>query len=167
MDLATGEERFAFPLFRGHDEEFHFDRDGARLAAGSHKGGITVWDLATGKATLKFPKREHTNSGVDFSPDGRTIAVIESYEEVVLRDSRSGEELLRLEDHLLVAPRRAPPAPVRSPASSRTSYRHGTLARREEARLAMVMPPHLTGPSSEGVTLMENVIVLRIGKSAS
>src|SRR5262249_33601862 len=72
-DLAAGKEGNPFPPAKGRQVNESFSPDGARLAIAGFDRKITVYDLASGKATKTIP----TDGPVwhfGFSPDGKQIA---------------------------------------------------------------------------------------------
>ncbi len=48
--------------------------DGQRLAAGEAKGGVNVWDIASGKIVERYAGHQKLVSGISASPDGKHIA---------------------------------------------------------------------------------------------
>ena len=71
-----------------------FSPDGATLAAGSL--GIKLWDVA---ARTEVDNFERGRFIVAFSPEGKTLAYREGYNEITLRDAVTWDELTRLEGH--------------------------------------------------------------------
>ncbi|MFO0807645.1 MAG: hypothetical protein U0746_03395 [Gemmataceae bacterium] len=71
-EVATFPSRGSFPF-----SEFAFAADGQRLAATDYRGGVQVWDVATGMAVVE----KSFGDGVRlwhlaFAPDGRRLAVL-------------------------------------------------------------------------------------------
>jgi RNA polymerase sigma factor (sigma-70 family) len=66
------------PVFKaaGHFRAVAFSPDGKRLAAGGlgDDRAVRVWDLATGKETVKLPGHVSQVKGLAFSPDGKLLA---------------------------------------------------------------------------------------------
>jgi WD40 repeat protein len=83
----------------GRQTPLAFSPDGATLATG-HAGGITLWDVATGRARSTLGS---TGAGVAaFSPDGRWLAAARSGRAgssivVTVRDVATGHERARLD----------------------------------------------------------------------
>jgi WD40 repeat protein len=79
-----------------------FSPDGNRLATGSDDQSSALWNLATagGRPPLlaRFPKAGRYGAGIDFSPDGRILAV-PSMEVVQLWSATSFRELATLRGH--------------------------------------------------------------------
>jgi WD40 repeat protein len=48
--------------------------DGQRLALGDARGGVTLWDLATGKLLVRYAGQSKVIPGMAVSPDGKRIA---------------------------------------------------------------------------------------------
>ena len=70
-DATTGGQLYCLPDARGAAA---FSADGKLIATGNGNGGITLWDLATGKRTREFGKADRIVDRLAFSPDGRHIA---------------------------------------------------------------------------------------------
>lgn len=77
--------------------------DGASVATVDGVGAISLWDVATGKPFKRFICSEYAFSSVEFSPDGKLIAVageIKNKETIVeLRDAGSGQIIASLKGH--------------------------------------------------------------------
>ena len=48
--------------------------DGSVLASSSFDGTVKLWDMSDGRELLTLTSQPHSLGGVDFSPDGRTLA---------------------------------------------------------------------------------------------
>ncbi len=86
----------------GHDGAVSgvaWDRDGTRIASGSHDKTVRVWDAATGREILTL--RGHTNSvrAVAFSPDGKHIASSSDDKTARIWDAATGREVLAFRGH--------------------------------------------------------------------
>jgi eukaryotic-like serine/threonine-protein kinase len=77
--------------------------DGASIATVDGLGAISLWDVATGKLLKSFSCPEHAFSSVEFSPDGKLIAVlgvIKNKEPIVeLRDAGAGQVIASMKGH--------------------------------------------------------------------
>jgi len=100
-DVETGKElrifpAGAFPNGNGRGRALAFSSDGKRLANGGWGDArLRVWDLATGKEPVEFPKLADDVASVAFAPDGKTVAA--AAERVTLYDPATGKERLRIE----------------------------------------------------------------------
>jgi WD40 repeat protein len=105
-DTATGQTVLALkeaaygpnPLSR-----FRFSPDGTRVASFYPRGTLRVWDVATGKLLLTRPQENPAIYRVDFSPDGKTLAVILNADNpesaVRVWDVATGREVQTLRGH--------------------------------------------------------------------
>ncbi len=59
---------------RGYLVTLAIDRDGKRLATGGSDGVVRLWDAATGELLRALVGHDGWAFGVDFSPDGKTLA---------------------------------------------------------------------------------------------
>jgi serine/threonine protein kinase/WD40 repeat protein len=77
-----------------------FSPDGARLAAAcwSNEDGILVWDVDSGRPTLRLRNAGPSRS-IQFDPDGARLLTIGEDRAPVVWDARSGEELHRFPPH--------------------------------------------------------------------
>lgn len=73
FDVATGMERLQI-LRPNHVHEFAFSPDSTTLAAGARDGGVTLWDVATGKLIREMTSPNKYVRSVAWSPDGKTLA---------------------------------------------------------------------------------------------
>ena len=74
-ELATGREVFSRHDLAEGIRGIAFSPD-SRLVAATNSRDLTVWDLATGRETLRLTEAgENRALGVSFSPDGRTLLV--------------------------------------------------------------------------------------------
>ncbi|HEV3204810.1 MAG TPA: hypothetical protein VGY77_10520, partial [Gemmataceae bacterium] len=98
-DVTTGKE-----VRRIDDQPIcsAFSPDGKLLALASQPEGegngtaLHIWEVATGKLVLKVPPLGKKYCwGIDFSPDGNTIALTD-LETIYLVDSRTGRQLRRM-----------------------------------------------------------------------
>jgi WD40 repeat protein len=71
-DRDTGVRR---PIGDGRQVDAVFSPDGARLAAATEQGEVTVWDVATGAPVATYARPELELVELVFSPDGSTLAV--------------------------------------------------------------------------------------------
>ena len=96
---ATGEKIDAIPLGETISaRNTQFSPDGQTLFVGSYSSGVMVFDLQTGQKTVTIPAVENAAENkyycFDVSPDGQTVAILESPEmrrtRIRLHDAKSG-----------------------------------------------------------------------------
>lgn len=99
-DATTGAERFNLPGHAGTEVAVAFSPDGKRLVTTSARqaGGVRVWNVVDGREILAIPLDGHAFC-VEFSPDGRLLAMGQHNGRVVLHDSASGAEVLSASRH--------------------------------------------------------------------
>jgi len=99
-DISRGEPRtslHARPL--GGIYRLAFSPDGIRLAAASHNGVTTIWDIASESECVVLPNRADSRSLIAFSPDSKTLAAIASGTEVKFWDMTTFQERFTLKAH--------------------------------------------------------------------
>ena len=88
-DLATGKERVTLSEHRGEVGCLAYSPDGKTLVAASHRfvdgrykyfGDLKLWDVATGKERAAFQEHIGLVMGAALSPDGKTVALLDSGE---------------------------------------------------------------------------------------
>ena len=88
-DAETGEQRFKWVT----DEQNWagaFKPDGTQFLGTDGGGDIVIWDLETGDVVTQYKTGHHYRRHIDWSPDGRYIAVGGDYAgEILLFDTRS------------------------------------------------------------------------------
>jgi WD40 repeat protein len=92
-DAATGAPLRTLTPGSGVRAEFgviglDVDRDGSRMAAATTLGGVSVYDLATGRVVVSSDL-ETRLSRIAFSPDGDVLFAGTSWEELLLLDART------------------------------------------------------------------------------
>ncbi|KAG8932010.1 hypothetical protein FRC01_000466 [Tulasnella sp. 417] len=75
-----------------------YSPDGALIAAGTHAGGIYIFDSSTGAETVSFQEFDGKVTSIDFSPDGCRIAASVGHK-VKLWDAITGTQLVIFEGH--------------------------------------------------------------------
>jgi len=77
--------------------------NGGSIATVDGVGAISLWDVATGKPLKIFSNPEYTFSSVEFSPDGKLIAVLGEIKKkeliVELRDAGAGQVIASMKGH--------------------------------------------------------------------
>jgi YD repeat-containing protein len=101
-DTATRAEMAAFRTGRGSVTALAYSPDGRKLVAavgwGSSK--VLLCDVASGRS-LPFPGEHTWISWLEYSPDGRLIAVADLDGDVELWDSFSGRRVAELKGHVM------------------------------------------------------------------
>jgi RNA polymerase sigma factor (sigma-70 family) len=79
-DVATGKKRQEIDAKAGAVRSIALSPDGSMLATGSQQGVVPLWDLKTGQLIRKLQAEDGQASllSVAFSPDGKTVAAVES-----------------------------------------------------------------------------------------
>ena len=99
---ATGEKIGTIPLGETISaRNTLFSPDGQTLFVGSYSSGVMVFDLQTGQKTVTIPAEENAAENkyycFDVSPDGQTVAILESPEmrgtRIRLHDAKNGNFL--------------------------------------------------------------------------
>ena len=76
-----------------------FSSDGQRLATGTTKGEVKIWDFATRREVARFDPMDRPLACLAFSPDGKSLAGSGESSEVWLWDAVTGREVLKLPGH--------------------------------------------------------------------
>ncbi len=76
VDLAKGGKPFRFGESAGEVTSLAFTPGGERLASGSAKGWIRIWDSATGEEIFRSPAGNGSVDGISFSPDSTVAAIV-------------------------------------------------------------------------------------------
>jgi WD40 repeat protein len=100
-EVGTGKELRRFPAGRfpgpanGGKRALAFSPDGAKLAGGGWGDArLRLWETATGKEPIVFPKVGEDIRSVAFGPDGKTVAA--AGDKIYLYDPDTGKERLRI-----------------------------------------------------------------------
>jgi WD40 repeat protein len=111
LDLQTGQELWAYKAHSEWINHLVYSPDGKRLATHSADGTAKILDAETGKEilTIKVRLPRNLTGTVDFSPDGKRLAIASlasdynassgGIGEVKLLDSETGKELLSFKGH--------------------------------------------------------------------
>jgi WD40 repeat protein/class 3 adenylate cyclase/tRNA A-37 threonylcarbamoyl transferase component Bud32 len=70
------------------------------LAAASYDGDVLLWDVPTGRAIKRWKPNKTVAFGLDFSPDGRTLATGGADQFIHLWDVASQEKLATFQGHM-------------------------------------------------------------------
>ncbi|MBL8798576.1 MAG: WD40 repeat domain-containing protein [Planctomycetia bacterium] len=75
-----------------------YSPDGARLAAGTRKGELHLWDVVAGKQLAEIPGHHAEINALRFSPDGKQLAAmfVDKFLLVKVYDGETGKELAAL-----------------------------------------------------------------------
>ncbi len=101
FDAVTGKELRRIPAgtlatANGVKRALAFSPDGTMLAGGGWgEAKLRLWDVATGKDRIVFPKLSEEIVSVAFAPDGKTIAA--AADQIHLFDAATGKERHRIE----------------------------------------------------------------------
>jgi WD40 repeat protein len=100
FDPVIGADSYPFRSLK-HDSVASLDlsADGKRLATGSHRGSITLWDAATGNRLREITGDDATINTVRFRPDGKVLAGGDDDGRLRLWDVASGREIHRWVGH--------------------------------------------------------------------
>ena len=93
-DLPGGKEGIRVP-FAGYVIAIRFSDDGTLMAASEIKGGLAIWDAATGTPIVGLTRQEKPIYQLSFSPDGRRLAGV-SRDRARVWDVKEGRELVEL-----------------------------------------------------------------------
>jgi RNA polymerase sigma factor (sigma-70 family) len=103
IDLQTGKETFKFQGHQNVIPDLVLSPDGERLASGSWDGTVRIWSIKDRKEIKKFDGFTSV-MGLDFSPNGKSLAMVASFNPTVrdpnksksltIRDLESGKEIL-------------------------------------------------------------------------
>ena len=74
-------------------ESVAFSPDGRRLAVGSHKPIVRIWDPSTGRELARIETKTEVNNAVAFSPDGGRIAAASMVGALEVWDAGTGRSL--------------------------------------------------------------------------
>jgi WD40 repeat protein len=100
-EIGTGKELRYFPAAKfpagnGRNRALAFSPDGTMLASGGWGDArLHLWETATGKEPVVFPRIGADIEGVAFAPDGKTVAA--AGDRIYLYDPVTGKERLRIE----------------------------------------------------------------------
>jgi dipeptidyl aminopeptidase/acylaminoacyl peptidase len=91
-DAATGREQPRLPL-EASARPIAFSRDGRLMAVGLYKAGVVVWDVAKNQRKWTLPDPKENLFRLDFSPDGKALAIADEGGSFTLQDlSRTPED---------------------------------------------------------------------------
>jgi RNA polymerase sigma factor (sigma-70 family) len=98
-DSATGDVRFQLRGLKAFNNfaRVVFSPDGTTLAVAHQDGTVFLWNPATGKRLLAADEHEFMVSGIDLSPDGRTLATAGTWDKTIrLWDLATGRHIRTL-----------------------------------------------------------------------
>lgn len=101
-DIATGRERCTLQVPGDFVFSLTFSPDGRRLVCGTQKT-VQMWDATTGKLLYTVPRTVNYLAPV-FSPDGKTLAIGDTWSAVCFWDAETGREKSRTEGKSYFAP---------------------------------------------------------------
>jgi WD40 repeat protein len=93
-EIASRRQACRLGLFTTRVNRLAFSADGRRVVGASERGGLAVWDAATGRLLTTLPSSE-AYYDVACSPDGTRLAAV-SRNLVTLWDTATGQEMLTL-----------------------------------------------------------------------
>jgi WD40 repeat protein len=153
--------------FKAHDRRttlLAYTPDGSMLVTAGQDRTVKFWDPATGDRLLLLNKPRPEVNALALSPDGREIAIALNYpkaargtEQIILSDSRTGQERARLPGHAdqLLALAYSPDGRTLASAGKDGSIKLWDLAGRKEWRTMAghVGPVNALAYSPDGQTL--------------
>ena len=94
-DLKTGDSRAAVQLPAKNVIGFALSADGSLFAGGNNKGGVTIWNAASGEAVQQL-KAGSSVLETCFSPDGTLLAVSTTKKPLSVFNVETGEQVTTL-----------------------------------------------------------------------
>ena len=80
-----------------------YSPDSKTIVTGQYNGKVHFWDVSTGELKNTFTGDRGIIFNITYSPDGKTIAVVSSYNDrVLLRDAKTGKHKVTLEHFGLI-----------------------------------------------------------------
>jgi WD40 repeat protein len=108
QDLSSGNELFDLLDMTGRDgpaghpgrvRSVAFSPDGARIASGTDKGNVAVWDATTGAELQRLEADSTAVTSIVFAPDGKRIGTGGAHGTLTVWDLHAGRELFRSQGH--------------------------------------------------------------------
>ena len=101
-DAATGESKATLTGYM-HINAAAYAPDSQTIVTGNQDGMVHFWDVSTGALKNTFTGDRGIIFNITYSPDGKTVAVVSSYNDrVLLRDAKTGKHKATLEHFGLI-----------------------------------------------------------------
>jgi WD40 repeat protein/predicted Ser/Thr protein kinase len=96
-EVTTAERLFTGP--NSHGQAVDISTDGSQVLVGHYDGGVSLWDVASGKEARRFPGADKAISTVLFWPDGKHVAAASEDASIRLWNIETGEGVRQFNGH--------------------------------------------------------------------